>query len=366
MEFWDELNLKYDEKLEETKKSLAYGNASSYDEYRQAVGLIEEAGQKGARLIVFPECWLPCFPYWSLDFTDEFTFMEIWARYAASSVEVPGRETEALCAAAKRAKAYVAMGINERDTRFKGRMYNAILYLSPSGTVMGAHRKICNTLQERFFHTPGGGGDNLKTIFKTEIGTIGGSICGEHTQHAQIYNWIMQGLEIHCSLWPGEAGLETAIDIDTRSLCSTAGAFGVAASAYFPEKDRPQNFYRNSRFSVPPGFCGGSGIINPFGGYVAGPVYGEETIVYGDIDLADIYKKRSLVNPTGMYDRSDIININVRQEPYQAIMPMAVQEAPLSPPEASRISELEAQVKRLEKQIAAFARTAKKDAKDKN
>ena len=41
MEFWDELNLKYDEKLEETKKSLAYGNASSYDEYRQAVGLIE-------------------------------------------------------------------------------------------------------------------------------------------------------------------------------------------------------------------------------------------------------------------------------------------------------------------------------------
>lgn len=41
MEFWDELNSKYDEKLEETKKSLAYGNASSYDEYRQAVGLIE-------------------------------------------------------------------------------------------------------------------------------------------------------------------------------------------------------------------------------------------------------------------------------------------------------------------------------------
>ncbi|WP_347852394.1 hypothetical protein [Planktomarina sp.] len=41
MEFWDELNLKYKEKIEETKKSLAYGNASSYDEYRQAVGLIE-------------------------------------------------------------------------------------------------------------------------------------------------------------------------------------------------------------------------------------------------------------------------------------------------------------------------------------
>jgi hypothetical protein len=41
MEFWYELNSKYNEKIEETKKSLAYGNASSYDEYRQAVGLIE-------------------------------------------------------------------------------------------------------------------------------------------------------------------------------------------------------------------------------------------------------------------------------------------------------------------------------------
>ena len=41
MNFWDELNLKYEEKLLDIKNSLAYGNASSYDEYRYTVGVIE-------------------------------------------------------------------------------------------------------------------------------------------------------------------------------------------------------------------------------------------------------------------------------------------------------------------------------------
>ncbi|MDP2720131.1 MAG: nitrilase-related carbon-nitrogen hydrolase [Dehalococcoidia bacterium] len=38
----------------------------------KAVRLIEEAGREGARLVVFPECWMPCFPYCSMDFSDEF------------------------------------------------------------------------------------------------------------------------------------------------------------------------------------------------------------------------------------------------------------------------------------------------------
>jgi hypothetical protein len=41
MNFWDELNLKYEEKLRDTKNSLAYGNASNYDEYQHSVGVIE-------------------------------------------------------------------------------------------------------------------------------------------------------------------------------------------------------------------------------------------------------------------------------------------------------------------------------------
>jgi len=72
----------------------------------KAVRLIEEAGKEGARLIVFPECWLPCFPYWSLDLTiDRRIFADMWAKLLWSSIEVPSPETEVLGRAAKKANA---------------------------------------------------------------------------------------------------------------------------------------------------------------------------------------------------------------------------------------------------------------------
>ena len=73
----------------------------------KAAGLIAEASKKGARLIVFPECWLPCYTYWSLDLNDRLGFNEIWAHFLWNSIEVPGPETKALGDAAKKADAYV-------------------------------------------------------------------------------------------------------------------------------------------------------------------------------------------------------------------------------------------------------------------
>ncbi|MDP2720133.1 MAG: carbon-nitrogen hydrolase family protein [Dehalococcoidia bacterium] len=326
----------------------------------KAVRLIEEAGREGASLVVFPECWMPCFPYWSMDFSDQLTFMNIWAKYFCSSIEVPGRETEELCAAAKRAGTYVALGINERDRRFPGRMYNSILYLSPRGEVLGTHRKICNTVQERFFHSPGDGGDNLRTVFNTEIGNIGGSICGEHLQLPMVYYWLLQGIQIHCSLWPGMAGLESTTDNRTRSVCGATRAFGVLAATYMSEKNIPKNFYKNALFNTPRGLRGGSGIINPQGDYIAGPVYDEETIVYGEINLLDTIKARSVTYIAGIYSRWDLFSLNVRQEPYEPFVPMEAPPGsalPVLPGESTK--DLEERIKLLERQLAAFSRGAK-------
>lgn len=327
----------------------------------KAIGLIEEAGRGGARMSVFSECFLPCYPHWSLDMTDRPGYNDMWAKYLWSSVEVPGRETEALCAAAKRANIYVAMGINERDKRYEGRMYNSILYISPRGEVLGTHRKICNTVHERFFHTPGDGGDNLKAVFSTDIGKLGGSICGEHCQLLLTHCWVMQGVQIHCSLWPGQAGLETHTDIHTRALCYTSHAFGVLSASYMPEKDFPRNFYRNSRFNVPGGFRGGSGIVNPWGEYVAGPVYDKETIVYADIDLGDTDRARNSINLAGIYSRWDILNVNIRQEPYDSLVPMEDGNGSTSEPD--KIAQLEARVKELERQIALLSSKPAKERK---
>jgi len=323
----------------------------------KAVRLISEAGGNGAKLIVFPEGWLPCFTYWSFDFSERDAFADIWAKYLWSSIEVPGSETEALCAAAKSASAYVVMGINERDKKFQGRMYNSILYLSPSGEILGTHRKICNTVHERLFHTPGDGGDNLKTVFKTEVGNIGGSICGEHAQLALTYNWIMQGIQVHCSLWPGYSYLKVNTDIRTRSLCEIAKTFGVLAAAYMPEEDKPKNFYRNSMFSIPGSFAGGSGIVNPRGEYIVGPIYDQETIVYGDIDLSQIDANRHATNLTGIYSRWDLLNLNVRQKAYEPIVSMEEAEDK----SAGRIKDLEEQIEQLEQRVAALCATEERN-----
>ncbi|MBI4284862.1 MAG: carbon-nitrogen hydrolase family protein [Chloroflexi bacterium] len=321
----------------------------------KAIRLVQEAAANGAKLIVFPECWLPCYPYWSLDMADRPTFRKIWAKLLWSSVEVPGPETEALCRAAKRANACIVMGINERDPKYRGRMYNTILYIGPTGELLGMHRKISITFQERFFHTPGDGGANLRTVFRTGLGNIGGSICGEHAQLTQLYSWIMQGMQIHCSLWPGSAGLETITDIETRAACYTAGAFGILAATYIAEPDRPKNFYRNSLFSASNGWRGGSGIVSPFGEYIAGPVYDKETIVYADIDLGDTDRSRDGVNLSGIYSRWDLLSLNLREETYEPLVEMGNKRTPQAAPE-SQYRELEARLARLEQQIAEMSR----------
>lgn len=314
----------------------------------KSISLIEEAGRNGAKLIVFPECHLPCYPHFSLDIADRPTYNDMWAKLLWSSVEVPSKETEALCTAAKKAGAYIAMGLTERDSKYQGRMYNSILYISPRGEILGTHRKICNTVQERLFHTPGGGGDNLKTVFKTEIGNIGGSICGEHCQLLLNHCWIVQGIQIHCSLWPGQPALETHTDINSRALCYTGHIFGVIAAAYIPEKDFPKNFCRNSRFGVPHvNFRGGSGVVNPWGEYIAGPVYDKETIVYGEIDLGDVDRSRSGINMVGIYSRWDLLNVNIREETYEPLLPMG--EKPST--ESGKVESLEARIKQLEEQV---------------
>jgi predicted amidohydrolase len=313
----------------------------------KAVSLIREAGRNGARLVVFPEGWLPCFAYFSMQIDDRPAFFDLWAKYLWASVEVNGPELAEVAKAAEQAGAWVVMGINERDARYRGRMYNTAVFIGPDGRLLGAHRKICNTVQERFFHTPGGGGDNLKTVFPTEIGRIGATICGEHSQLLLLQNWAVQGIEVHCALWPGTRGVEHVQDLKTRDFCDTAKCFGVSAAAYFPDSAMPGHFYSNTHFNTPGIFRGGSGIIGPNGQYLAGPVYDQEAIVYGDIDLALVDRARSGLNILGSYNRWDILNLGVRGEDYEASMP-------IRPAAGEREKALEDRIAGLEERLAAL------------
>ncbi|MBN2566337.1 MAG: hypothetical protein JXB46_11565, partial [Candidatus Eisenbacteria bacterium] len=105
----------------------------------------------------------------------------------------------------------------------------------------------------------------------------------------------------------------------TRSFCWAAHAFGVMSATYFAKKSLPRDFYKNSYFNIPDAFCGGSGIVGPFGTYVTDPVFDQEAIVYGDIDLQEADKARFAVNLTGAYSRWDILGLRIGDGEYEPV-----------------------------------------------
>src|SRR5271169_6424892 len=83
----------------------------------KACELIRQAGRAGARVIAFPEAFIPAYPdwVWAVPAGEDGLLADLYAELLDQAVEVPGETTEALCRAAKDAGAYVVMGINERN-----------------------------------------------------------------------------------------------------------------------------------------------------------------------------------------------------------------------------------------------------------
>ena len=118
----------------------------------KAVKLIKEAGEKDVDLIVFPELFIPGYPY---GITYGFTVgsrnedgRKDWKVYYDNSIVVPGEETDILAKAAKEAHAYVSLGFSERDIN-TGTLYNSNIIFSPEGEIESVHRKLKPTGAER-------------------------------------------------------------------------------------------------------------------------------------------------------------------------------------------------------------------------
>ena len=60
---------------------------------------------------------------------------------------------------------------------------------------------------------------------------------------------------------------------------------------------------------------GGSAIVSPLGEVLAGPLYGEEGILYARLDLEAIGQSRFDFDVTGHYARSDIFSLSVDETP---------------------------------------------------
>lgn len=317
----------------------------------KALDAIEEAGKNDARLVVFPETFLPGYPHFSMSLqTNEEAgeFFMLWKEYLRNSPTVPGPETEKIGAAAKKAGCYVIMGINERDPDYDGRMYNSILYMGPDGEVMGTHRKLNITINELFFHTRGdvtrvNSCDNIK-VYSSPLGRLSGLICGEHYQPLLKQHLVVEGEQIHAALWPGLGIIKTSMLVMTQALCISARCWAVLSAPCVTKDAVPEDTYPNNNFHMS---IGGSCVINPLGDIVAGPLYESEGIVYHDVDLGLIPMGKAETNLTGIYDRRDVLGLVRREQPFYPAVPMEWMEG--APPQNDKqIAALNERLARLE------------------
>lgn len=285
----------------------------------KACRLIREAGAHGARVIGFPEGFIPAHPVWFHHHAATAAISnKLSVELFKNSVEIPGVETDALCAAARDANAYVVIGVCEKLPNTLGTLFNTQLYIGPNGRLIRKHQKIMPTVGERLVHA-GGHGDTFGA-FETEFGPVSGLICGENSNPLAIFALIAEGTRIHVMSWPNHfptSGdpLRNRVAIDSQAFAQMSKAFVISACGTVDERmiemlnagPGGEQFLRNADC------CGGSLIVNPMSRIIAGPMGPEEAILYADCDLEIAIQMKLRHDFAGHYNRPDIFQLHVNR-----------------------------------------------------
>ena len=285
----------------------------------KACRLIREAGANGARVIGFPESFIPAHPVWFHHHAATGALANrLSVELFKNSVEIPGPETDALCAAARDANAYVAIGVCEKLPNTLGTMFNTQLYIGPDGRLIRKHQKIMPTVGERLVHT-GGHGDTFGA-FVTEFGPVSGLICGENSNPLAIFALIAEGTRIHVMSWPNHfptSGdpLRNRVAIDSQAFAQMSKAFVISACGTVDERmiEMLDPSPESEKFLRDPNCCGGSVIVNPMSRIIAGPMGPEEGILYADCNLDLAIQMKLRHDFAGHYNRPDIFQLHVNR-----------------------------------------------------
>ncbi len=297
--------------------------------------LVEQAADQGARLVAFPETWLPGYPVW----LDESPKAAIWnhppaqALYqilADNAIVIPGPHLDQLLAIAHRTGVYVVMGAHERRG---GTLYNTTLYIGTDGDSYQLHRKLMPTYTERLIWGQGDG--STLSVLDTEYGVLGGLICWEHWMPLARAAMHAKRETIHIAQWPSVKELH---QIASRHYAFEGQCFVLAAGCVLSRGDVLAGFSslgleseaRELLHALPGDEHtllqrGGSAVIAPNADYLAGPVFDEACILYADLDLDRITRGHLALDTNGHYARPDIFRLEVNDRP-QSNMAFASQQ----------------------------------------
>jgi len=271
----------------------------------RVLNAIAEAAEKGAELIVFPETFVPYYPYFSFVLPPIQQGPEHLRLYE-EAVVVPSPETQAVADAARKRGVVVVLGVNERDN---GSLFNTQLIFDADGTLALKRRKITPTYHERMIWGQGDGA-GLKVV-DTNVGRIGALACWEHYNPLARYALMTQHEEIHVGHFPGSLVgpiFGEQIEVTMRHHALESGAFVVNATGWLTQ-DQIDSISDDSKLQK--GLQGGcmTCIISPEGRHVVPPLTEGEGILIADLDMRLVTKRKRMMDSVGHYARPELLHL---------------------------------------------------------
>ncbi|MBT8154745.1 Nit6803 family nitriliase [Epibacterium ulvae] len=271
----------------------------------RVLNAIAEAAGKGADLIVFPETFVPWYPYFSFVLPPMQQGAEHLRLYE-EAMTVPSPESEAVAKAAKTHGVVIVLGINERD---HGSLFNTQLIYDADGTLALKRRKITPTYHERMIWGQGDG-SGLKVV-DTKVGRMGALACWEHYNPLARYALMTQHEEIHAAQFPGSLVgpiFGEQIEVTMRHHALESACFVVNATGWLTEEqiasihDDPklQKGLRDGCMTC---------IISPEGRHVVPPLTEGEGILIADLDMRLVTKRKRMMDSVGHYARPELLHL---------------------------------------------------------
>ncbi len=281
----------------------------------KACAIIKEAAENGAKLVVFPEAFIPGYPdwIWLIPNSKSTDLNSLYTELVENSISIPDNSTDLLCKAAKENKINVVMGMNERNTESSNSsLFNSLLFINDQGKIIGKHRKLIPTGGERLIWSRGDG-STLKT-YHTSIGKIGGLICWENFMPLARYALYENGTQILVTpTWDKSPNWL----ISLQHIAREGGMFIISACMALKKEDIPDEYSFKNLYPADRKWInsGNSCIVGPNGKIIAGPLEAKEGILYADIDLEEIISVKRMFDAAGHYSRPDVFNFEVIKKP---------------------------------------------------
>ena len=291
----------------------------------KAIGLIDEAARNGAKLIAFPETFIPGYPWYIWMGSPAWTIQRGFVqRYFDNSLSYDSPQADRLRLAVKRAGITAVLGLSEREG---GSLYIAQWMIGPGGETIAKRRKLRPTHGERTVFGEGDG-SHLAVHERADIGRLGGLCCWEHLQPLSKYAMYAQNEQVHVAAWPSfslyvpfapalgpAASLAASKVYALEGSCFVLASCAVVSQAMLDELcDTP-----DKRDLL---LAGGahSTIFGPDGHELSAKMpEDQEGLVYADIDLGAISVAKNAADPAGHYSRPDVTRLLFNNRPAKRV-----------------------------------------------